>query len=113
MATHVFLILCGLSVVFLVYVLDQFWREGHRGESGAEPAMILSRPWNPNLIVVTHPISLSAHGGISVIPLAAQTTIPEAKTEPASKRALVLQMPERMRTGSGRVGARNSKIKAR
>jgi hypothetical protein len=113
MAIDVFLILCGLSVAFLVYVLVQFWREGHRRDSGAEPAMLFRLPWNPDLVVVTYPISLNAHGGISVIPLQPQTQTPENGAARGRKNARVLQMPARESRPGERPSARDSKRKVR
>jgi len=68
MAIHIFLILNVLSIGFLVYVLAQFWREGHRAPSGAEPVMVFNRRWYPNAIVMTLPMSLSAHAPVSAMP---------------------------------------------
>lgn len=92
MAIPVFLTLCGLSVGFLVYVLSQFWREGHQPR-GSSDTMVFSRPWNPNVIVVTHPISLSAHGGISVMPLQPQTPRKTSSQDADAPKVRVLQMP--------------------
>jgi hypothetical protein len=111
MALHVFLILCGLSISFLVYVLVQLWREGHQGGTGAEPAMY-RRPWNPDLVVLTHPISLNARGGISVIPLQLEAPIPEDSAKRSREKAQVLQMPGQKCPSDTRNGARNSKINA-
>jgi hypothetical protein len=90
MAIHIFLILNVLSIGFLVYVLAQFWREGRRARSGAEPVVVFSRRWDPNAIVMTHPISFRA---------------------PNATKARVLEMPARKRAGSPRPGALDSKIK--
>jgi hypothetical protein len=113
MAIDVFLILCGLSVAFLVYVLVQLWNEGRRRGAGAEPAMLFHRPWNPDLVVVTHPISLNAHGGISVIPLQPQTQTPETSAAQGRKNAQVLQMPARENRHGEWPPVRDSKRKVR
>ena len=113
MAIHVFLILCGLSVAFLVYVLVQFWRAEHRNPGGDEPVMVVSRRWNPNLVVVTHPISLSAHGGISVMPLQPQVTIRADQDDRAAGSARVLEMPASRRFDGQRQTALGSRTKAR
>ena len=113
MAIHVFLTLCGLSVAFLVYVLVQFWREEHRNPGGDEPVMVFSRKWNPNLVVVTHPISLSAHGGISVMPLQPQSPVPAAEKVRGSGEARVLEMPSIRLSHAQRQTARGSRTKAR
>lgn len=112
MAIPVFLTLCGLSVTFLVYVFIQFWREGHQSDTGAEPAMLFRLPVNPDLVVLTHPISLNAHGGISVIPLQPQDQVPEPKTN-GGNSARVLQMPGPARRHQERRGAPNAKVKVR
>jgi len=65
----IFLLLNGLGVVFLLYVLAHFWREGRRSEQIARKyvAAFERRDW-ADVIVVTHPISHDAQGGVSVIP---------------------------------------------
>jgi hypothetical protein len=97
MAVPVFLTLCGLSIGFLVYVLIQFWREARRPQGNAEPAIVFSRSSSPNLIVVTRRLSLSAQGGISVMPLQPQTLLPAGSSANsgcrAAGKARVLQMP--------------------
>ena len=113
MAIHVFLSLCGLSVAFLVYVLVQFWREEHRNPGGDEPVMVFSRKWNPNLVVVTHPISLSAHGRISVMPLQPQTPIRADQKDRVGDGARVLEMPSIRLSRAQRQPARGSRTKAR
>lgn len=113
MAIHVFLILCGLSVAFLVYVLVQFWRAEHRNPGGDEPVMVVSRRWNPSLVVVTHPISLSAHGGISVMPLQPQVSIPADRNDRVAGSVRVLEMPAGRRSHGQRQTAHGSRSKAR
>jgi hypothetical protein len=70
MAMTIFLILSGLGVVFLLYVLANFWKEGHRPSSNGRNYATEDwrRDW-ANVVVVNHPISHSAQGGVSVIPL--------------------------------------------
>jgi hypothetical protein len=64
-----FTALNGLGVVFLVYVLIQFWKEGHRPMRAAprDRASEFSMKDRPTVLVVTHPISHFAHGGLSVV----------------------------------------------
>lgn len=113
MAIQAFLILCGLSVAFLVYVLAQFWSEGRRTRRGTEPVMAFGRPWNPNLIVVTHPFTLNAQGGISVMPpLQPQAPAQANERERNRNRGRVLQMPLR-RPAEPRKIALASKTKVR
>jgi hypothetical protein len=69
MVMTIFLVLSGLGVVFLLYVLANFWKEGHRPGNNAQKyeAEFGQRDW-ANVVVITHPISHSAQGGVSVIP---------------------------------------------
>ena len=69
MAMTLFTILNGLGVVFLVYVLVQFWKEGHRPIKPATRDRIIefSVRDSPTVLVVTHPVSHCAHGGLSVV----------------------------------------------
>jgi len=69
MAMTLFTILNGLGVVFLVYVLVQFWKEGHRPMKPAMRDRAIEFPVKdrPTVLVVTHPVSHCAHGGLSVV----------------------------------------------
>jgi hypothetical protein len=73
MSTTIFLALNGLGVVFLLYVLANFWKEGHRplNEKRGDVMEFRGRNWS-DVVVVTHPISLSAQCGVSVIPFQAR-----------------------------------------
>ena len=73
MAMTIFFLLNGMGVVFLLYVLVNFWKEGHRQKKNARKyaAEFGRRDW-ADVNVVTHPISRSAHGGFSVIPFHAR-----------------------------------------
>jgi len=66
MAMMLFTLLNGLAVVFLLYVLAQFWKEGHRPMKSAprDRAIEFSTKDKPTVFVVTHPIS----GGLHVEP---------------------------------------------
>ena len=66
MALTMFLVLNGLGVVFLLYVLANFMKEGRRN-ARKYAAEYGHRDW-AEVLVVTHPISHSAQGGLSVIP---------------------------------------------
>lgn len=73
MALTIFLVLNGLGIVFLLYVLANFWKEGHRQMDGDRKDVMEFRGGNwAGVAVVTHPISTSAQGGISVIPFEAR-----------------------------------------
>ena len=69
MAMTIFLVLNGAGVVFLLYVLANFWKEGRRIKNNTRTyaAEFRQRDW-ADVMVVTHPISPSAPGGLSVIP---------------------------------------------
>jgi hypothetical protein len=64
MAMTLFNILNGLGVVFLVYVLVQFWKEGHRPMEPATSDRVIefSVKERPTVVIVTRPIS----GGLQV-----------------------------------------------
>jgi hypothetical protein len=66
MAMLLFTALNGLGVVFLVYVLIQFWKEGHRSMRAGpkDRAIEFSMKDRPTVLVVTHSIS----GGLQVEP---------------------------------------------
>jgi hypothetical protein len=69
----IFLGLNGLGVIFLMYVLVNFWREGRRPKKIAPryAAENGHRGW-AEVHVVTHPISHSGQRGLSVIPFPAR-----------------------------------------
>ena len=73
MALNFFLALSGLAVVFLVYVLANFWKEGRRAKNNAlkYAAEFGQRDWKDR-VVRLQPISHSAKGGVSVIPFEAR-----------------------------------------
>ncbi|HLJ23460.1 MAG TPA: hypothetical protein VKT71_05075 [Candidatus Acidoferrales bacterium] len=69
MALTIFLMLNGLGVAFLLYVLANFLKEGHRPMRGDRiEAMEYRGRSRSDVFVVTHPVSLFAQGGVSVIP---------------------------------------------
>jgi hypothetical protein len=69
MAMTIFLVLNALGVVFLLYVLANFWKEGRRQKNNVRNygAEFGRRDWI-DVAVLTHPISHNAQGGLSVIP---------------------------------------------
>jgi hypothetical protein len=70
MATNVFLLVNGLGVVFLVYVLINFWKEARQLTAATPRHIAQPVPTNrTDVVVVTLPISHSAYGGLSVIPM--------------------------------------------
>jgi hypothetical protein len=65
----IFYLLNGLGVVFLLYVLANFWKDGHRPKNNVRSyAAEGGRDDRVDMIIVTLPISHSAQGGLSVIP---------------------------------------------
>jgi len=69
----IFFVLNGVGVVFLLYVLANFWKEGHQPKNvDRKYAMEFGPRDRADVIVVTHPISHAAQGGISVIPFQAR-----------------------------------------
>jgi hypothetical protein len=91
MAMTIFLVLNSLGVVFLLYVLANFWREGHRPKNIARKyaAEFGGRDW-ADAVVGTHPISRSAQSGLSVIPFQAQERELDGKPahRPAAREAM-------------------------
>jgi len=78
MAMKMFLLLNGMGVIFLLYVLANFWKDGHQSKNPMNSdkpnkndrkyaAKFGRRDW-AEVAVVTHPISRAAQGGVSVIP---------------------------------------------
>jgi len=69
MAMTIFLTLNALGVIFLLYVLAHFWLEARQPKTKAlRYAEEMGRRDWAEVAVVTHPISHSAQGGLSVIP---------------------------------------------
>jgi len=73
MAILIFTVLNGMGVAFLLYVLVNFWKEGHRPKKAIRQFEIdFIRKDKPEVIVAAHPVSHSAQGGLFVIPLRAR-----------------------------------------
>jgi hypothetical protein len=75
MAMTIFLVLNGVGVVFLIYVLASFWKEGHPPKNPRNPrnddrkyAGQFGQCDYSDVIGATHPISHAAQSGLSVIP---------------------------------------------
>jgi hypothetical protein len=96
MAMNIFLLLSGLGVVFLLHVLAGFWKEGHRSANNARKyaAEFGERNWY-EVAVVTHPISHSAQGGLSVIPFREQARNFGGKSEDGQAGGVAVEMPQR------------------
>jgi hypothetical protein len=93
MAVMLFTVLNGLGVVFLLYVLIQFWKEGQQPMKQARRGQVieLSVKSKPTVLVVTHPVSgglqvepapvsHSAHGGLSVVSRQARMAVLQDST---------------------------------
>jgi hypothetical protein len=86
----IFLVLNGLGIVFLLYVLANFWQEGHRHESDAEmnAAEIARRHWAGGDTGVCDAIPRSALDGVPVIPFQARgRRIVDSRARSAGSRA--------------------------
>ncbi len=69
MAMIIFFVLNGVGVVFLLYVLANFWREGHTPQNNASGQA--TEFWRRNRdeeIIVAHSISNTGKGNLHVIP---------------------------------------------
>ena len=107
MAMTVFFLLNGVGVVFLMYVLANFLKEGRR-EHDAERRYakdFLGRGV-ADVFVLTHPISHSAYGGAAVMPR--QTPRDFGRHEPEYRRFVdeLDQMPIEIPLKSKRSTAR-------
>ncbi len=70
MAIKLFILLNAMGVVFLLYVLANFWKEASQTKSDARPDEFeFMREERPAVLVVTHLIAHGTHGNGSVIPL--------------------------------------------
>jgi len=91
MAMGIFILLNGVGLAFLVYVLINFWNEGHRAKSATRPFQThFVRNDIPEVHVINFPISHSAAGGLSVMPLQAQESKSRGKQDsrPAGRAAV-------------------------
>ncbi len=70
MAMTIFFLLNGLGVGFLLYVLANFWQEGRRPKEAARQyATDFLHRGAADVFIMTHPISHSAFGGLSIAPM--------------------------------------------
>jgi len=69
MAMTIFLMLNGLGIVFMLYVLANFWKEGHRRESdtGKSVTEITRSEWADEITGATSSIPRSAQSAHTVI----------------------------------------------
>ncbi len=67
----IFLLLNGMGLAFLLYVLVNFWKEGHRAKGRVWPQESGSmRADGRTNLVVTHAMAHSVQHGATVIPFA-------------------------------------------
>jgi hypothetical protein len=94
MSITIFLMLNGLGVCFLLYVLANFWKVGRQTKNESTNELTneltnIDRKYvtqfrhrdGANVLVVTHPISHSPQGGVSVIPFQARSRKAGGKLE--------------------------------
>ena len=69
MAMMIFTMLNGVGVAFLVYVLVHFWKEGRQSKASGLGRRVVefSNGRSADVLVITHPITQSGQGGLSVI----------------------------------------------
>jgi hypothetical protein len=102
MAMIAFTLINGLGVIFLLYMLVQFWEEGRRSRKLVihEYMIELSHMERPEVVVVTHPISLGARGGLSVIPIRLQEYGQESKRDHRDSAFSTFELPLTSRAGN-------------
>src|SRR5258708_2875066 len=76
MAMTIFFVLNGVGIIFLLYVLANFWKEGHQSKNPKNNdrkyiADFGGSDWT-EVIAMTHAVSHTAHGDLSVIPFQAR-----------------------------------------
>ncbi len=76
MAMTIFFVLNGVGIIFLLYVLANFWKEGRQPKNPKNndrkyAADFGDSDWT-EVIAITHPVSHTAQGGLSVIPFQAR-----------------------------------------
>jgi hypothetical protein len=81
MAITLFLVLNGMSVVFLLYVLAKFWAEGRRPRRTLRKYEVEfgTRNWS-NHVVETHAISRDSLGRRAVIPFPLKHEVLQQRT---------------------------------
>jgi hypothetical protein len=96
MALNIFLVLNGLAVVFLLYVLANFWKEGRREKNNAlkYTAEFGQRDWN-DMVVRMQPISHSSKIGFSMIPFQTRERKPAGKSADGLRAGEAVEIPLR------------------
>jgi len=69
----IFLVLNALSVAFLVYVLVNFWKDGHRSREDGQASTQLEPGRRAKVITMEHWVSHLVRCDQSVIPMRART----------------------------------------
>ena len=96
MAIKLFLLLNAMGVVFLMYVLANFWKEGSRTTSDTRPDEFdFMREERPAVLVVTHLIAHGTQGNGSVIPLQLRERGSAGKQDQQGRLAAICEMQVR------------------
>ena len=90
----IFLVLIGMGVVFLLYVLANFWQEGRRSKTLAQMSVVISSlGTQAEVVAITPPISLSASGNLSVMPFPVSSKQQFAKSAESTTAHRMIEMP--------------------
>lgn len=90
----IFLVLIGMGVVFLLYVLANFWQEGRRPKTLAQKSVVMASRGNQVKVdAITPPISLSARDSLSVMSFPISSTQQFAKSAESTTAHRMIEMP--------------------
>jgi hypothetical protein len=97
MAMTIFMILNGMGVAFLLYVLGHFWIEGRQSSVAAPRRRVVefSNGRSADVLVITHPITQSGQGGLSVISIKSTVRIQKNKHINPDAADRIVEMPMR------------------
>lgn len=96
MAIKLFLLLNAMGIVFLLYVLANFWKEGSRTTTDIRPDELdFMREEKPAVLVVTHLVAHGTKGSGSVIPLQLRERGSAGKQDQRGRPAAIYEMQER------------------
>ncbi|MBZ5659195.1 MAG: hypothetical protein LAO08_02205 [Acidobacteriia bacterium] len=93
MAIKLFLLLNAMGVIFLLYVLANFWKEASRTRSDVRPDEFdFMQEERPAVLVVTHLIAHGTHGNGSVVPLQLREPASAGKKNRPGRGAAIYEM---------------------
>ncbi|MBZ5642938.1 MAG: hypothetical protein LAO19_09285 [Acidobacteriia bacterium] len=96
MAIELFLLLNAMGVVFLIYVLANFWKEGSRTKSDTRPDEFdFMQEERPAVLVVTHLIAHGTNGSGSVIPLQLRGEVRAGEQDRRDRSTAIYEMQAR------------------